>query len=138
MKFQYSDGGRSRYFNGITGDCVTRSFANGLGKDYLEVYSLINELCCREKNKIERIRGKNNSNSFIIENGNAMDGLFPATIKKLGRYFNLNFVKKKGKTNRLRGNYIVLQYGHLTCVRGGFLLDTHDCSGDDYYGYFKL
>jgi hypothetical protein len=137
MKFQYSDGGRSNYFTGITGDCVTRSFTNALDKDYLEVYRLVNQICENQKKESEIIRGL--SLGYTIEDGNARDGVYPRTIRMIAKHFNLKFKRKNGKTKNLKkGKYIVLQYGHLTCVKDGILLDTHDCSCDKHIGYFKV
>lgn len=38
MRFVYNDGGRSKYFRGTTGDCVTRAIAIASGQDYKTVY----------------------------------------------------------------------------------------------------
>ena len=43
MEWVYDDGGRSKYFKAEhVGDCVCRAIAIGTGKDYKEVYDLIN------------------------------------------------------------------------------------------------
>lgn len=39
LKYKYNDGGRSKYYNTINGDCVARAIAIVLGKDYMEVYN---------------------------------------------------------------------------------------------------
>lgn len=44
MKFNYNDGGRSKYFKGVAGDCVTRAIAIATGMDYKEVYDTIKDL----------------------------------------------------------------------------------------------
>lgn len=50
MKFVYSDGGRSKYYDAFkVGDCVTRAICNATGKDYKEVYDLINSYASRER-----------------------------------------------------------------------------------------
>lgn len=36
--FIYNDGGRSRYFKGDAGDCVTRAIAIALNTDYKLIY----------------------------------------------------------------------------------------------------
>ena len=41
MEWIYDDGGRSLYFKGKTGDCVCRSIAIAMGRDYKEIYDLI-------------------------------------------------------------------------------------------------
>ena len=49
MQFVYSTGGREKYYNAIkVGDCVTRAICNATGKDYKEVYDLINSYAARE------------------------------------------------------------------------------------------
>lgn len=137
MKYLYCDGGRSKYFTEIACDCVVRAFANALDKDYLAVYRLVNEVCKDQRKESEIIRGL--TLGYPIEDGNARDGVYPRTIKKIAKHFNLKFTRKKGETKELKkGKYIVLQYGHLTCVRDKILLDTHDCSKDQYLGYFKI
>lgn len=44
MDFVYNDGGRSKYFKGNAGDCVTRAIAIATGFDYKEVYDNIKDL----------------------------------------------------------------------------------------------
>jgi hypothetical protein len=41
LKYKYNDGGRSKYFNTINGDCVARAIAIVLDRDYMEVYKLL-------------------------------------------------------------------------------------------------
>lgn len=43
MEFKFNDGGRSNYFKGKGGDCVTRAIAIVTGKDYKEVYDILAE-----------------------------------------------------------------------------------------------
>ncbi len=135
MKFQYSDGGRSLYYSGVAeGDCVTRAFSNGLGKSYLEVYQLVNKTSELELfvMKIKSNRNKKNISS-------ACGGVYPTTIKKLAYHFGLKFKPKSGKIKNLKGrDYLVMLTEHMTCIRNGILLDTHDCSDLDYYGYYEL
>jgi hypothetical protein len=127
MKWEYTDGGRSNYFSGIAGDCVVRAFAVGLGKNYLAMYEKVNFIC----NENVKIKGQDSSSSS--------SGVYPVDIRRIGKYFGLKYNRKKGLTKHLKnGNYIVLQGGHLTCVKNRKLLDTHDCSEEEYYGYFKL
>ncbi len=130
MKFRYDDGGRSRYFLGMVGDCVTRSFAIGLGRDYLAVYQKINELCYSHK----KIRGL-----FFDGDSSARDGVYPIWIKMMGKHFGLKYFSRRGIIKNLKqGKYIVFCGEHLTCVKNGILFDTHDCSELEYYGYYKI
>ena len=38
LEFKFNDGGRSKYFKGETGDCVTRAIAIATGEDYMTIY----------------------------------------------------------------------------------------------------
>ena len=38
LQFKFNDGGRSKYFKGETGDCVTRAIAIATGEDYMTIY----------------------------------------------------------------------------------------------------
>jgi hypothetical protein len=118
----------------VAGDCVTRSFANGLGKSYLEVYELVNRI-----SQLERFDMKIKSNRKKKDISSAFGGVYPNTIKKLAYHFGLKFNSKTGKIKNLKGrNYLVLLHEHMTCIRDGILFDTHDCSDLDYYGYYEL
>ena len=44
MKYQYNDGGRSKYFKGKAGDCVVRAVAIIKNMDYKETYDEIFKL----------------------------------------------------------------------------------------------
>jgi len=134
MKFQYSDGGRSLYFSGVAGDCVTRAFSIGLGKSYLELYELVNKISQLERTdmKIKSNRKKNGISS-------ACGGVYPNTIKKLAYHFGLKFKPKSGKIKNLKGrDYLVMLTEHMTCIRDGIMIDTHDCSDLEYIGYYEL
>lgn len=123
MKFLYSDGGRSNYFEGDVGDCVTRAFSIGLGVDYIKMYETINKLCRK----------------YPQHNSWANNGIYPILIRRLGKHFNLKYVKEKGIVKKkTRGRYIFLLHAHLTYAMNGILMDTHDCSNEEYYAYFKL
>ena len=135
MKFQYSDGGRSMYFSGIAGDCVTRAFSIALGKSYVEMYELVNQY-----SQLERTDMKIKSNRIKTKDmSSACGGVYPKTIASIARHFGLKFHPKTGKIKNLKGrNYLLLLHEHMTCIRDGIMLDTHDCSGLDYIGYYEL
>lgn len=135
MKFQYSDGGRSMYFSGVAGDCVTRAFAIGLGKSYLDVYRLVNEL-----SQLERKNMKKKSNGIKRKDiSSACEGVYPETIRRLAKHFGLKFNNKEGKIKNLKGrNYLLVLEDHMTCIRNGIMIDTHDCSNLEYIGYYEL
>ena len=140
MKFVFSDGGRSNYFKGTTGDCVCRAICNATGKDYKEIYDLINQISKREK-KGSRKRGKSN----------ARTGVYRYTEKEiienvLGWEWNPTMSIGSGCTTHLNsdelpsGTLIVAVSRHLTCVKDGVLYDIYDCSRDGrrcVYGYWR-
>ncbi len=139
MEFIYSDGGRSKYFKDIkVGDCVVRAIANATGKDYKEIYDLVNSYASRER----KIRGEARSS--------ARDGVKNDTIKRIlkdmgWRWIPTMYLGKPCKVHRLNekelptGTLIVSIGEHLTCVKDGVLYDTYDCTrnGTRYvYGYW--
>lgn len=140
MRFVYSDGGRSKYFKGTTGDCVCRAICNATGRDYKEVYDMINHLA-----KSERLTKNNPRRS------NARNGVYRKTEKKvieewLGWKWFPTMHIGSGCRVHLRedelpdGELIVAVSGHLTCVKNGVLFDTYDCSREDnrcVYGYWR-
>ena len=135
MKFQYSDGGRSLYFSGIVGDCVTRAFSLGLDKSYLEIYELVNKISQLELEDIKK-KGIGKKKQDI---SSASSGVYQKTIRRIGDHFGLKYKKKLGMVNKLKGrNYLLVLAEHMTCIRDGIILDTHDCSDLEYYGYYEL
>jgi hypothetical protein len=136
MKFQYSDGGRSLYFSGAAnGDCVTRAFSLGLNKSYLEIYELVNKKSQLELEDIKK-KGIGKKEQDISSAGG---GVYPKTIRKIADHFGLKYKKKSGRIDKLKGRYYILMLAeHMTCIRDGILLDTHDCSDLEYIGYYEL
>ena len=139
MRFVYSDGGRSNYFKGRTGDCVVRAICNATGMDYKKVYDEINELAKSERTG-SRKRGKSN----------ARTGVYPQTTRKylesLGwKWYPLMTIgsgcKVHLKEDELPKGVIILKVSHhLTCVKDGVIYDTYDCSREEsrcVYGYYK-
>lgn len=139
MKFVYSDGGRSNYFEAKNvGDCVCRAICNATGKDYKEVYNALQKLA-----KVERTAkhpGKRSS---------ARNGVYKDTrrkyIESLGWVWHPTMTIGSGCKTHLRadelpsGTLIVSVSKHLTCVKDGVLYDTYDCSRDGtrcVYGYY--
>ena len=121
MEFQYSDGGRSKYFKAQNvGDCCVRAICNATGKDYKEVYNELKKL----------------NNGVSCRNG---------TPKKVWKKYLENIGWRKvscsgiGQSERIhlnenelpsKGTYIVQVSKHLTCVKDGVLIDTYDCTRD--------
>jgi len=138
MKFNYNDGGRSKYFKGEANDCVCRAVAIASGKDYKEIYDRINELA-----KKERITKRNRTRS------SARNGVYKGTSRKLLKELGFKFVATMGigtgckvhlKADELpKGTIICKVSTHLVAVIDGVINDTYDCSKDEtrcVYGYW--
>ena len=138
MKFNYNDGGRSKYFKGKANDCVCRAVAIASGKDYKEIYDRINELA-----KKERITKNRKTRS------SARDGVYKVTSSKLLKELGFKFVATMGigtgckvhlKADELpKGTIICKVSTHLVAVIDGVINDTYDCSRDEtrcVYGYW--
>lgn len=137
MDFVYNDGGRSKYFKGSTGDCVTRAVSIATGKDYKEIYDLVNSYA-----KMERV-GKRKGIS------NARTGVYKNTIYKILTDLGYKWIPtmKFGtgcqvhlkKEELPSGTIIVKLSKHLTTVIDGVINDTYNPSRDGcrcVYGYY--
>lgn len=138
MEFKFNDGGRSQYFKGFTGDCVTRAIAIATGLDYKKVYDDLNELAKKEKIG-KRKRGKSNSRTGVYKN------TFRKYLEGIGWKFVPTMKIGSGCQVHLRseelpsGTIICSVSHHLCCVIDGVLNDTSDCTRDGnrcVYGYF--
>ena len=138
MKWKYNDGGRRKYFKGGAQDCVCRSIAIATGRDYMEIYRLINETAKLAKVK----KGKARSS--------ARSGVYAPTFRRvlagLGWEWHPTMFPGKGCVMHMRkselpsGTVIVRLSRHLACVKGGVLHDTYDCSRGGkrcVYGYWS-
>tara|TARA_E500000081_G_scaffold129897_1_gene139178 strand:- start:285 stop:1040 length:756 start_codon:yes stop_codon:yes gene_type:complete len=146
MEFVNSDGGRSKYFKGQTGDCVTRAIVNATGKDYKEVYDKLANLtkayASQKRDKVARsLRRKNQTSP---RNG-VHKVIYRDYLQSIGWKFVPTMKIGSGCTVHLKseelptGNLIVSVSGHLTCVKDGVLHDIYDCSRDEkrcVYGYY--
>lgn len=137
MKFEYSDGGRSKYFKASNvGDCVTRAIAIATGIDYKEVYDRLKELA--KKESVKHHRGHKQSS--------VRDGVFKETWKKYLAEIGWKKVStiKPGSSERVHlteseipnGTLIVQLSKHLVCVKDKVIYDTYDSSKKEYYDEF--
>lgn len=134
MNFVYATGGREKYFKADkVGDCVTRAIANATGKDYLEVYNRLKEMCKSNK-KYANESGK------LVRNGVPMPIVKKYLEKELGwSWHGIN--RGAGESLHLTedelpaGNLIISISKHLTNVRDGVIYDTYNCSVKVYRDY---
>ena len=133
MKWIYDDGGRSQYFKGTAGDCVTRAIAIGTGKDYKEIYDLVNSY------------SKNDESDSSARTGVKPDLVYKI-MSDLGWQWVPTMYFGKGckvhlKEDELpKDKIMILRLSkHLTTVVNGVIHDTYDCSRNStrcVYGYF--
>lgn len=140
MKFIYNDGGRSNYFKGTAGDCVTRAICNATGLDYKEVYNTLFNSIKEQKNyKGAGKRGSTPRNGVPIKLvhkflENVLGWVWHPTMK-IGQGCTVHLAADELPS----GTLIVQVSGHLTCVKDGVLHDTYDCTRDGsrcVYGYW--
>lgn len=126
MKFEYDDGGRSLYFKGIVGDCVTRALAIALNMDYKAIYD-----------DIKSIVGYSPRNG--IENKD---------VRRLMKNYGFEWHATMGigtgckthlKDGEIPQNCICNLSGHVVCVKNNTIRDLADCSRGGkrcVYGYW--
>lgn len=135
MKFEYSDGGRSKYFKASSvGDCVTRAICNATGKDYKEVYDRLNEMAQRESLKRHRNYKRSNSRNGVFKE------TWKRYLKEIGWVHHKTCEigsradKIKFVDGALPNGVLIVQLSkHLTCLKDGVIYDTYDCSKKEYY-----
>lgn len=133
MKWVYDDGGRSKYYKGHTGDCVTRAIAIATGQDYKVIYDLVNSY------------SKNDESDSSARTGVKPDLVYKI-MSDLGWQWVPTMYFGKGCKVHLKEEEIpknqtlILRLSkHLTCIVNGIIHDTYDPSRDGkrcVYGYF--
>lgn len=119
-KFNYNDGGRSKYFKGRdAGDCVTRAITIATEQDYKEVY---NDMALGMK----KLKGKKTArdgvskkvyHSYLIKNG--FEWVPTMTI---GSGCKVHLCASELP----EGTLVVRVSKHLTCVMNGVIHDTYN------------
>lgn len=140
LKFNYNDGGRSKYFKATNvGDCVTRAISIATGNDYKEVYNALNTLSKRERTGCRKT-GKSSSRNGVY------NGTYRRYLESIGWTFVPCMKIGQGCKVHLAADelpmdktLIVKLSRHLTCVVNGVINDTYDCSREGnrcVYGYY--
>lgn len=137
MKWIYDDGGRSKYYQDDVDDCVTRAIAIATGKDYKEVYDLVNKYI-----EMEQLDEKYVSNARSVVSKEVSFKL----LKDLGfTWISTQKFGVKCKTHLRnedlpnKGTLIASVSKHLTTIKDGIIYDTFDPSRNGtrcVYGYF--
>lgn len=139
MKWIYDDGGRSKYYQKENvNDCVCRSIAIVTGRDYKEIYDLINKYA-------EEYRQENPNDVSHPRIGVSKD-LTYKILTDLGYKWIPKMYFGKGCLCHLRdgelpkkGKIIVSVSKHLTCVVDNVIHDIYDPSREGkrcVYGYY--
>lgn len=129
-----SDGGRNPYFNGKSGDCVTRAVAIATNQDYRKTYD---DLSARMKATGKPKSARNSIPRKVYE----------PYLFDLGWIWNPTMSIGSGCRVHLRdgevpeeGPVITSLSGHITTVVDGIIRDTHDPSRDGtrcVYGWYE-
>ena len=146
IKLQINDGGRSQYFKGNAGDCVTRAIAIAMERDYKEVYD---DLFVASKHFADTHRCRT-ARTIKRQGASPRDGqhkkVYRPYLADLGWTFTPTMGVGTGCQVHLsedelpKGRIICRVSGHLCAVIDGVLHDTYDCSRDStrcVYGYYS-
>jgi len=125
--YQYNDGGRSKYFKGITGDCATRAMAIALDIDYKSAYNELSEANAKSVGKKSARNGisKEDFNRVLEAHG----WVWVAAPKFQGR--------KAYVGDMPSGRVIARMAKHLVAVIDGVAYDTFNSTRKMIYGYWE-
>jgi len=144
-EFQFNDGGRSGYFKGTGGDCVTRAIAIASGKDYKEIYDrLAVENQKQRKGKYDR-KGSAAGKQTALHGISTKRKWFKDYMSELGFNWVPTMLIGQGCKVHLKadelpsGKLVCAVSKHYVAVIDGVINDTYDCSRDGtrcVYGYY--
>lgn len=142
--FTFNDGGRSKYFKGSGGDCVTRAIAIITGKDYKEVYDVLaNGNATQRRGKYEK--SSKAGKKTALKGINTKRKWFQDLMKSWGFEWVPTMLVGQGCKVHLRsdelpsGKIICSVSKHYTAVIDGVINDTYDPSREGtrcVYGYW--
>lgn len=134
MEYIYDDGGRSRYFKGVTGDCVCRAVAIASGRDYKEVYDLIFSTM-----GVSPRYGVNTRTAKFKRMMETLGFRWTAT-SGIGSHQAVHFIQGELPEGRM----VCSVNGHWVAVVDNRVRDVFDCRLNSFgenrrvYGYWKL
>jgi hypothetical protein len=145
MEYQFNDGGRSQYFKGTAGDCVTRAIAIATGRDYKEVY----DRCAELQANLRKSSGVRARSQRTVGRRSARNGVYTNT-KAFGEYMTelgfewVSFAKigapskvKLDESYPSQGRSIARIGRHLVAVIDGVVHDSWDCRLSAVFVDFK-
>jgi hypothetical protein len=150
QEFVKDDGGRSEYFKGDAGDCVTRAIAIATGIDYKEVYDAmfngIEEFKQTGHSRyVKKLRRKKSGSRGTTPRNGVHRKIYDKYLKSLGWKWVATMTIGSGCKTHLRadelpkGRLIVRVSKHIVAVIDGVIHDTYDCSRGGkrcVYGYY--
>lgn len=108
-------------FKNSTGDCVIRAIANAEDRDWYEVFDDLTKIA-REKGTVPTF--KDAYTVYLAK--------YPRVPVKYqaedGKKYRLTASDFWNDPKLKKGNYVIRQANHLTCVKNGVCEDTWDCS----------
>ena len=136
MKFIYATGGRENYYaTSEVGDCVVRAICNATGRDYKEVYNLVNSYASRDRGRDSTSTARNGVSKELTHQILTDMGWTWVPTMFFGKGCQVHM-----RENELpRGIIIVCVSKHVACVKDGVLFDTFDCTRGGrrcVYGYY--
>jgi hypothetical protein len=146
LKLEVNDGGRAAAgYKGQAGDCVVRSIAIVTGMPYQKVYDDL----YKANKEFRNISRTKLARSLKQKNDSPRTGTHRVVLKRyltqLGFHWTPTMFVGQGckvhlKREELPGGTILVSCSkHITVVKDGILLDTHDCSRNGtrcVYGYW--
>lgn len=116
MEFVYSTGGREKYYDAIkVGDCVTRAICNATGKDYKEVYDLVDSYASMERGS-DKSTARNGVSKDILHKVITGMGWTWVPTMFIGRGCQVHL-----NENELPSGILIISVSkHLTCVKDGY------------------
>jgi hypothetical protein len=133
MKFEYNDGGRSNYYKGTAGDCVTRAVAIATGRDYKTVYKALHKEMKRQGDRGSPRSGVHRS---VYQKYLESIGWQWVPTMKVGQGCKVHLV-----ADELPGGNIICRLSkHVVAVIDGVVHDTYRDDRDGtrcVYGYFQ-
>lgn len=132
MEWVYDDGGRSSYFKGEAGDCVTRAIAIATEQDYKKVYD---ELAAMNKARYGKKSARNGIHRDDIKKYMADHGWMWCPKMRIGSGCTVHM----RRSELPRGRVMCSLSRHIATVVDGVLHDTYDSSRDGercVYGYW--
>lgn len=116
--------------NKRVGDCVIRAIANAEGKTWEEVFEALVTIA-REKCSLP------NSKDVYTEYLSKYETV-PVKYEFEGKKYRLTPSDFWNDPKLKKGNYVITQANHLTCVKDGVCEDSWDCTRRAAYKIWKI